>query len=87
MNRVRILDSTLREGEQTPGVNFTLEQKLGIAHMLDDFGVDFIEAGHPAVSQDIHDAVKRVAGECLEANMLAHSRCMVRRRSTRDRTG
>ena len=76
MNRVRILDSTLREGEQTPGVNFTLEQKLGIAHMLDDFGVDFIEAGHPAVSQDIHEAVKRVAGECLEANVLAHSRCV-----------
>jgi len=76
MNRVKILDTTLREGEQTPGVSFTLEQKLGIAHMLDDFGVDYIEVGHPAVSDDIHEAVRRLASENLDAKILAHSRCM-----------
>jgi len=71
---VEILDSTLREGEQTPGVKFTLEQKLDIALMLDEFGVDFIEAGHPAVSKDVMKAVKEIVGQNLNARILAHSR-------------
>ena len=41
-NKIEILDSTLREGEQTPGVSFTKSQKITIAKMLDSFGVDFI---------------------------------------------
>ena len=41
-NQIEILDSTLREGEQTPGVSFTIKQKVTIAKLLDDFGVDFI---------------------------------------------
>ena len=50
--KIEILDSTLREGEQTPGVSFTVEQKIAMAKQLDAFGVDFIELGHPAVSPD-----------------------------------
>jgi 2-isopropylmalate synthase len=51
---VQILDTTLREGEQTPGVSFTHAQKIEIVKKLDGFGVDFIEVGHPAVSVDIY---------------------------------
>lgn len=71
---VEILDSTLREGEQTPGVTFSVDEKLKIACMLDDFRVDYIEAGHPAVSPDIKRALKGVAGQGLNAKVLAHSR-------------
>ena len=49
-NKIEILDSTLREGEQTPNVSFSKSEKIKIALMLDKFGVDFIELGHPAVT-------------------------------------
>jgi len=74
---VEILDSTLREGEQTPGVTFTVDEKLRIADLLDRFGVDFIEAGHPAVSPDVKDGLKAVARQGLKAKVLAHSRAMI----------
>ena len=45
--RVYIFDTTLRDGEQTPGVSFTVEEKLLIARQLDRLGVDVIEAGFP----------------------------------------
>ena len=47
MKKVLLLDTTLREGEQTPGVSFTVDQKLRIARTLDEIGVDMIEVGHP----------------------------------------
>ena len=59
--KIEILDSTLREGEQTPGVSFTVEQKIAMAKQLDAFGVDFIELGHPAVSPDLYEAVEAVS--------------------------
>jgi len=74
--RVLILDTTLREGEQTPGVSFTVEEKLRIARLLDEVGVDMIEAGHPIVSPDVYEAVKKIANEGLEAEILAHSRAL-----------
>ena len=46
--RVRIFDTTLRDGEQTPGVSLSPEQKLNIAKKLDELGVDAIEAGFPS---------------------------------------
>ncbi|MGA1849101.1 MAG: homocitrate synthase [Thermoplasmatota archaeon] len=73
---VEILDSTLREGEQTPGVTFTLHEKLEIARLVDEFGVDIIEAGHPAVSRDVKLAVKTIARDGMNAGILAHSRAM-----------
>ena len=51
--KVQILDTTLREGEQTPGVSFKISQKIEIVKLLNRFGVDFIEVGHPMVSNDI----------------------------------
>ncbi|MEA3201055.1 MAG: 2-isopropylmalate synthase [Thermoplasmata archaeon] len=74
--RVQLLDSTLREGEQTPGVSFTLEQKLAIARELDAFGIDFIEAGHPAVSDEVFRATREVARLGLDAEIVAHSRAL-----------
>ena len=66
-NKIEILDSTLREGEQTPGVSFTKSQKITIAKMLDSFGVDFIELGHPAVSPDIYKTIEALNQLSLNA--------------------
>ena len=71
---IEILDSTLREGEQTPGVSFTLEQKIALAKRLDAFGVDFIELGHPAVSTDVYEAVVSLNELDLKAKKMAHGR-------------
>lgn len=73
---VKILDSTLREGEQTPNVKFTKEQKNKIAKLLDDFGVDIIEIGHPAISDYDKECVKAVANLNLKAETLAHARAV-----------
>ena len=73
-NQIEILDSTLREGEQTPGVSFTIKQKVTIAKRLDDFRVDFIELGHPAVSPDVYAAVERLNDLDLKAKKMAHGR-------------
>ena len=73
-NQIEILDSTLREGEQTPGVSFTIKQKVTIARYLDTFGVDFIELGHPAVSPDVYTAVERLNDLDLKAKKMAHGR-------------
>lgn len=62
MNKeIRIFDTTLRDGEQTPGVALTLEKKLEIAQALADLGVDILEAGFPINSDDEFQAVKRIA--------------------------
>ncbi|GAG66164.1 unnamed protein product, partial [marine sediment metagenome] len=55
--QVRIFDTTLRDGEQTPGVSFTPDQKILIARQLDKLGVDTIEAGTPASSDGERKAV------------------------------
>ena len=73
-NQIEILDSTLREGEQTPGVSFTIKQKVTIAKRLDAFGVDFIELGHPAVSPDVYAAVETLNDLDLNAKKMAHGR-------------
>ena len=54
-----ILDTTLRDGEQTPGVDFTLEEKLEIATMLDRAGVGVIEVGTPAMGQEEIEIIKK----------------------------
>ncbi len=63
MDRVLIFDTTLRDGEQSPGASLTSEQKLEIAHQLARLGVDIIEAGFPAASPDDFAAVQRIARE------------------------
>ena len=70
---VEILDTTLREGEQTPYVNFTVDEKIEIAKMLDLVGVDMIEAGDPSVSPNVAKAIKGIASLGLRAEIVAHS--------------
>ncbi len=70
---LEILDSTLREGEQTPYVSFTLDEKVEIARMLDYVGVDMIEAGDPSVSKSVEKAVGKIASLGLNAEIVAHS--------------
>lgn len=73
---MKILDSTLREGEQTPGVYFDPHIKLAIAQLLDEVGVDIIEAGHPQVSPEIHSVVRTLGGAGLRATVAAHARSL-----------
>jgi len=70
---IEILDSTLREGEQTPYVNFTVDEKVKIARLLDDVGVDMIEAGDPSVSPNVASAIKAIASNGFKAEIIAHS--------------
>ena len=70
---LEILDTTLREGEQTPYVNFTVDEKVEIARMLDFVGVDMIEAGDPSVSPNVAKAIKRIVSLGLRAEIVAHS--------------
>lgn len=60
-NRVIIFDTTLRDGEQSPGCSMNLEEKLRIAHLLDEMGVDVIEAGFPIASQGDWEAVNEIS--------------------------
>ena len=52
-NIIKIFDTTLRDGEQTPGISLTPEEKIQIAIQLDKLGVDTIEAGFPLISHPI----------------------------------
>src|SRR5439155_16195702 len=72
---IGILDSTLREGEQHPGVAFTIKQRIQIAWLLDSFGVDQIEIS-PVVSHDHFEATKAIIKQDLKADILAHVRAM-----------
>lgn len=73
--KIRILDSTLREGEQHPGVSFSNKQRIQIAWMLDSFGVDQIEIS-PIVSPDHHEATKIIMKQGLKADIVAHVRAI-----------
>ncbi|MBS7287209.1 MAG: homoaconitate hydratase [Candidatus Freyarchaeota archaeon] len=69
--RVYIWDETLRDGEQTPGVFLTVEEKIEIAKLLDEVGVGVIVPGYPAVSKTEREAVKRIANENLNIALVA----------------
>ena len=63
-DRVAIFDTTLRDGEQSPGCSMNLEEKLRMARQLEALGVDIIEAGFPVASEDDFNAVREVARTC-----------------------
>lgn len=72
--KVSVFDTTLRDGEQTPGVSLTSEDKLVIARQLDKLGVDIIEAGFPISSKGEKEAVTRIAKEGLNSTVCGLSR-------------
>ena len=72
--KVSIFDTTLRDGEQTPGVSLTPEEKLMIAKQLDRLGVNVIEAGFPVSSKGEFESVRQIAREGLSAQVCGLSR-------------
>ena len=77
-NPIVFWDETLRDGEQTPGVHFTPEEKLRMAEMMSEIGISVINAGIPVVSEEEAEAVRRVAGAGLKAKILAAARTVPR---------
>jgi 2-isopropylmalate synthase len=75
MNRIRIFDTTLRDGEQSPGVSLTFDDKVEIAKKLSLLGVDSIEAGFPASSDGEKKVVKEIVHQKLDTEICALSRC------------
>ncbi len=71
---MKFLDTTLRDGEQTPGVSLVPENKLRIAQRLDELGVDFIEAGFAAVSEGELESVRLIAKQGLRADVSSAAR-------------
>ncbi|BDZ70507.1 homocitrate synthase family protein [Methanobacterium petrolearium] len=72
--KITVYDTTLRDGEQTPGVCLRTQEKLKIARKLDELGLHQIEAGFPVVSQEENRSVKAIVAEDLDAQILVLSR-------------
>src|SRR5512136_284888 len=70
-----IIDSTLREGEQFINADFTREQKIRLAHSLDEFGVEYLELTSPLASPGCAEDVRAIVGERLNTRILTHIRC------------
>ncbi|MGX6465351.1 2-isopropylmalate synthase [Leuconostoc falkenbergense] len=77
VSKVTFYDTTMRDGEQTIGVNFSIDEKIEIAKELDNYGVAAIEAGFPAASQKDFEEVKRIAEVVTNAKVVGLAR-MVR---------
>lgn len=75
--RIAVFDTTLRDGEQSPGCSMNLVEKVRMARQLESLGVDVIEAGFPISSEGDFAAVKAVAAECREATVAALCRTSV----------
>ena len=75
LERFFIIESTLREGEQFVNAFFTTEQKITIARMLDEFGVEYIELTTPCASPQSEQDCRAIAGLGLRAKTLTHTRC------------
>ncbi len=74
---IKIVDTTLRDGEQTAGVVFSKAEKLQIARMLDDLGVHQIEAGIPVMGGDEEEAIKAIVKAGLKASIMGWNRAVI----------
>jgi 2-isopropylmalate synthase len=74
-NRIRIFDTTLRDGEQSPGASMNMAEKVEVARALAGLGVDIIEAGFPIASQGDFEAVRAIATEITGATVCGLARC------------
>lgn len=75
MKKVKIFDTTLRDGEQSPGCSMSKEDKIRIAKQLDEMGVDVIEAGFAASNQKDFEAIKEIAKVVKRATVVSLARC------------
>ena len=75
IENISILDSTLREGEQSPGIYFTLRQRIQLAWMLDYFGVNAIEIS-PIISNEHEESCKKILKAGLNATIVLHNRAL-----------
>src|SRR5215475_13539305 len=74
-NRVYIFDTTLRDGEQSPGCSMNLGEKLEMAKALSDLGVDVIEAGFPIASPGDFESVREIARQVRRPIIAGLARC------------
>jgi 2-isopropylmalate synthase len=74
MDRIHIFDTTLRDGEQSPGFSMNRQEKLRLAHQIEELGVDVIEAGFPIASPGDLEATRAVAGEIKHCRVAALAR-------------
>ncbi|HEY6695552.1 MAG TPA: citramalate synthase, partial [Solirubrobacteraceae bacterium] len=81
MTRIAVYDTTLRDGMQGQGMSLSVEEKVRVAHVLDDLGIPFIEAGFPASNPKEAELFDRLAHEGLRADVCAFG--MTRRRDSR----
>ena len=77
-NQIIIFDTTLRDGEQSPGCSMNLEEKLKMARLLDEMGVDVIEAGFPIASRGDFEAVEAISREIKNATVAGLCRAVKR---------
>src|SRR3972149_4075273 len=77
-DRVVIFDTTLRDGEQCPGSTMTFEEKLEVAELLDEMGVDIIEAGFPIASQGDFDSVQEISRRAKKAVICGLARAQMK---------
>ena len=75
MRKIQFFDTTLRDGEQTPGVNFNTKEKVQIALQLEKWGIDTIEAGFPIASPGDFEAVSALAKACQKMTVAGLARC------------
>ena len=75
---IRIFDTTLRDGEQSPGATLHVQEKIEIARQLETMGVDIIEAGFPATTEGDKEAVRLIGRELTRATVTGLARCIER---------
>ena len=73
--RVKIFDTTLRDGEQSPGATMTMMEKVIVAKQLEKMGVDVIEAGFPASNTKDFEAIKEISRVVKNCEVCALARC------------
>jgi 2-isopropylmalate synthase len=76
IKRIKILDSSLREGEQMRGFRLSLDEKIALIRLLKDFGIRFIEIGHPAISEEDESLCKTICNTISDVTFLVHARAV-----------
>ncbi len=76
--KIYIVDTTLRDGEQTAGVVFANQEKVTIASMLSDVGVDQLEVGIPAMGGDEKEAIKEIVKRNIKSSIMAWNRAVIK---------